>query len=137
MYRLVRTLVLAGVSLAALGLIAAQPMAAQQPAERTVAAHTEAPAKADPAGTVDTPRCPAEHELPETDRWDWKWRLLAYRHLDCLVAKVDSALAAESGSVAGRSEGNAAGTIAMRKEDLEQIRALAWSARDAAARIGL
>jgi hypothetical protein len=53
------------------------------------------------------------------------WRLRAYRHLDCVNAIVDRALTAAPGD-----------RIELARADLERIRAEAWNARDAAARIG-
>lgn len=62
-------------------------------------------------------------DYPDTQ---WVWRLRAYRHLDCLDAIVERAL-----SVAARSD-----RVELSRAELERIRAEAWSARDAAARIG-
>ena len=64
---------------------------------------------------------------PDPDYPDTRsvWRLRAYRHLDCVHALVDRALS--SGS---------ADRVELSRADLERIRAEAWYARDAAARIG-
>jgi hypothetical protein len=55
----------------------------------------------------------------------WVWRLRAYRHLDCVTAIVDRAVAKTSTD-----------HIEISRADLERIRAEIWYARDAAARIG-
>jgi len=52
------------------------------------------------------------------------WRLRAYEDLDCALATLDDAL---------RAPGNA---ITLSRQQAERVRALVWSARDAAARIG-
>jgi hypothetical protein len=62
---------------------------------------------------------------PEFSDTRWVWRLRAYRHLDCVDAIVDRALAKASTD-----------RIEISRADLERIRAEAWYARDAAARIG-
>ena len=62
---------------------------------------------------------------PESSDTRWVWRLRAYRHLDCVTAIVDRALAKASTD-----------RIEISRADLERIRAEAWYARDAAARIG-
>ena len=63
-----------------------------------------------------------DHESSDTR---WVWRLRAYRHLDCVNAIVDRALAKASTD-----------RIEISRADLERIRAEVWYARDAAARIG-
>ena len=60
---------------------------------------------------------------PESSDTRWVWRLRAYRHLDCVHAIVDRALASTD-------------RIEISRADLERIRAEVWYARDAAARIG-
>jgi hypothetical protein len=64
---------------------------------------------------------------PDPDYSDtrWLWRLRAYRHLDCVNAIVSHALTSASGD-----------RVEVPRADLERIRAEAWYARDAAARIG-
>ena len=68
--------------------------------------------------------CPSQ-AVPEHSDTRWLWRLRAYQHLDCVTAIVDRALAGSSGD-----------RIELSRADLERIRAGAWYARDAAARIG-
>jgi hypothetical protein len=60
-------------------------------------------------------------DYPDTQ---WIWRLRAYRHLDCVNALVERALS---------TPGN---RVEVPRADLDRIRAEAWYARDAAARIG-
>jgi hypothetical protein len=67
----------------------------------------------------------APQPVPESSDTRWLWRLRAYQHLDCVNAIVDRALTASSGD-----------RIELSRADLERIRAEAWYARDAAARIG-
>jgi hypothetical protein len=62
---------------------------------------------------------------PEYSDSRWSWRLRAYRHLDCVNAIVDRALTSASSD-----------RVELSRADLERIRAEAWYARDAAARIG-
>jgi hypothetical protein len=61
-------------------------------------------------------------DYPDTRR---VWRLRAYRHLDCVNAIVERALSSASGE-----------RVELSRADLDRIRAEAWNARDAAARIG-
>jgi len=68
---------------------------------------------------------------PEPQDPRWHWRLSAFRHLDCVTSLVEHALAA-----APRQEEAGQQEVRIAREDLEQIRRLAWWARDAAARIG-
>ena len=67
----------------------------------------------------------------EPDDPRWRWRLRAFRHLDCVNALVDAAL---TGAAALNDEGRR--EVRVSRDDLERIRTLAWWARDAAARIG-
>ena len=59
----------------------------------------------------------------------WQWRLRAYRHLDCVTATIDDALARPGGTASSDH-------IVISRDALERIRTHAWWARDAAARIG-
>ena len=70
---------------------------------------------------------PACAPQPDPDYSDtrWLWRVRAYRHLDCVNAIVDRALSSGSSD-----------RIELSRADLKRIRAEAWYARDAAARIG-
>jgi hypothetical protein len=81
------------------------------------------------------PVCAADGDVREPDDPRWRWRLRAYRHLDCMVNLVDEALTARAGASTGEGS-RRAGSVAISREDLERIRTLAWWARDAAARIG-
>ena len=62
---------------------------------------------------------------PDYSDTRWLWRLRAYRHLDCVNDIVSRALTSASGD-----------RVEVPRADLERIRAEAWYARDAAARIG-
>ena len=83
---------------------------------------------------ADAVACEPDAGGQEPDDPRWRWRLRAYRHLDCVVSLVDEALAAEPTQAGGVSK--AAGEVVVSREDLERIRTLARWARDAAARIG-
>jgi hypothetical protein len=81
------------------------------------------------APSLDPSTCTWEQQ-PDHDDAKWRWRLRAYRHLDCLTAVVDGALGTKKPPAA------AADTVSITRAELEQIRTLATWARDAAARIG-
>jgi hypothetical protein len=77
----------------------------------------------------------AEVEAPVPEHPAWAWRMRAFRALDCVTGLVDRAL--NSAPVHPATAGHVRDEmITIRRGDLEKIRALAWSARDAAARIG-
>lgn len=63
----------------------------------------------------------------------YRWRLRAYRHLDCVMSLIDTALkrADESRPPGGQNQ-----HVTLSRQDLERIRTLALWAKDAAARIG-
>src|SRR5688572_18858852 len=73
--------------------------------------------------------CAASQPEPDYQDTRWPWRLHVYRHLDCVTEIVDRALTA-NGAARTRDR------VEVSRTDLERIRALAWQARDAAARIG-
>ena len=89
--------------------------------------------RSDSGAAVESCRADAPPQGPEPEDSRWKWRLRAYRHLDCVVTLVDEALAA---SRTDPRRGVEDETVRLTREDLERIRKLAWWARDAAARIG-
>ena len=74
--------------------------------------------------TLDSVCAPQEHSEDIDIRWFW--RLRAYQHLDCVNGIVDRALTSTSND-----------RVEISRDDLERIRAEAWYARDATARIGL
>jgi hypothetical protein len=78
--------------------------------------------------SLDASICAAASQV-DHDNPQWQWRLRAYRHLDCVTALVDAALA-QSG--ANRVDEH----VMITRRELERIRDHAWWARDAAARIG-
>jgi hypothetical protein len=71
--------------------------------------------------------CSAEDPRDLTDE-NARWRLRAYRHLDCLISKLEVAM--------DRPTGARKNTVTLSREEAEQLRTLAWWAKDAAARIG-
>jgi hypothetical protein len=79
---------------------------------------TPVPTFTEPAACTPQP----DPDYPDTR---WVWRLRAYRHLDCVHAIVERALSTAPGD-----------RVELSRADLERIRTEAWSARDAAARIG-
>jgi hypothetical protein len=108
-------------TLIALGMALAVPALTGALASNQVTTGALAP----PTTFTSTAAC-----MPQPDSGDmdtrWVWRLRAYRHLDCVAAIVERALSSASG-----------GRVELSRDDLERIRAEAWHARDAAARIGL
>jgi hypothetical protein len=78
-----------------------------------------------PVTTFTQPAACAPQPDPDYPDMRWVWRLRAYRHLDCVTAIVDRELSSASGD-----------RVELSRADLERIRAEAWYARDAAARIG-
>jgi hypothetical protein len=77
--------------------------------------------------SVDPQVCAAEDPRDLTDE-NARWRLRAYRHLDCLISKLEVAM--DRPSTAGKDN------VSLSREEAEQLRTLAWWAKDAAARIG-
>jgi hypothetical protein len=63
----------------------------------------------------------------------YRWRLRVYRHLDCVMSLVDTALKRADES---RGRGGDDRHVTVSRQDLERIRTLALWAKDAAARIG-
>jgi hypothetical protein len=92
-----------------------------------VAFAVPAPTGADVAPATPFTQLAACVPDPDPDYSDtrWVWRLRAYRHLDCVTAIVERALSSASKD-----------RVELSRADLERIRAEAWYARDAAARIG-
>jgi hypothetical protein len=86
----------------------------------SVAVHTAPPATADTTATESACSEPAQEPNDDT----LLWRLRAYRNLDCVMAIVDEHLA-KGGS-----------SVTFTREELQDIRARALWAKDAAARIG-
>lgn len=108
---------------ACIALIAPAPAAASEPAQ---GGGQNAKPGAVPAACEE----PAGQE-PADD--SYRWRLRAYRHLDCVMSLVDIALkrADESRTRVGEDQ-----HVTLSRQDLERIRTLALWAKDAAARIG-
>lgn len=70
--------------------------------------------------------CDASEPPDLTD--DMRWRLRAYNNLDCLIGRLDRAM--------NRPANNRNGQVKLSRQEVEQLRNLAWWAKDAAQRIG-
>ena len=70
--------------------------------------------------------CDASEPPDLTD--DMRWRLRAYNNLDCLIGRLDRAM--------NRPANNRNGQVTLSRQEVEQLRNLAWWAKDAAQRIG-
>jgi hypothetical protein len=92
-----------------------------------ILAFTVSGANAEETLSPDLQVCSADEPRELTDE-NARWRLRAYRNLDCLVAKLEQAM--------NRPAGTGKNTVTLAREEAEQLRTLAWLARDAAARIG-
>lgn len=112
--------------LSALGLLLTAPTLANEPTvltSRPQGADVLA-ASGDPASdrTCTVP----EVTVPYNSEFYWRWE--AYRQLDCAIEVIERAMK--------QSAESEDGTVALTREQLEQLRARAFSAKDAAARIG-
>jgi hypothetical protein len=71
-------------------------------------------------------KCSApEVTVPYNEEFYWRW--MAHRELDCAIEAIERAM---------KSADSEEGTVTLRREELEYLRARAFSAKDAAARIG-
>ena len=66
-----------------------------------------------------------EVTVPYNEEYYWRWT--AYRELDCAIEAIERAM---------KSADSEEGTVTLTREQLEQLRARAFWAKDAAARIG-
>jgi hypothetical protein len=66
----------------------------------------------------------AVEQEPADDSVRWRWR--AYRHIDCMIDMVERLQRQADGE---------AGTVMVSQDELQQLRTLAFQAKDAAARI--
>ena len=96
------------------GIIAATPQRAE-----VLAAASGMPVEA------WTCKADAVAEEPEDESLRWRWR--AYRHLDCMIEMVETLQRQADGE---------AGNVMVSQEELQRLRAMAFQAKDAAARIG-
>jgi len=71
--------------------------------------------------------CRASEPQELTDE-NMRWRLRAYNHLDCLMRKLEQAMNHRAAN--GKDE------VKLSRQEVEQLRNLAWWAKDAAQRIG-
>jgi hypothetical protein len=93
----------------------------------SIVAFAQSEASARKTGASDLPVCSANEPRELTDE-SARWRLRAYQNLDCLISKVEQAM--------DRATGTEKDTVKLSREEAEQLRTLAWWAKDAAARIG-
>jgi hypothetical protein len=71
-------------------------------------------------------KCSApEVTVPYNEEFYWRWT--AYRELDCAIEAIERAM---------KSADSEEGTVRLTREELEHLRARAFWAKDAAARIG-
>jgi hypothetical protein len=88
----------------------------------SVAAQSAGTAPVATTGTAVESPCMNPANEPQDD-WTLMWRLRAYRDLDCIISMMDQRLAN-------------GGSAALTRDQLQEIRMRALSAKDAAARIG-
>jgi hypothetical protein len=68
----------------------------------------------------------SEVSVPRNEEFYWRW--MAYRELDCSIEAIDRAIKMNADTREG--------TVTLTREELEHLRARAFGAKDAAARIG-
>ena len=115
------------VMLSALCLALTAPVLANEPAvlkSRLQSAEVLAASSGLPASAWE---CSApEVTVPFNEEYYWRWT--AYRELDCAIEAIER--------VMKKSADSEEGTVTLTREELEQLRARAFWAKDAAARIG-
>jgi len=115
------------VMLSALCLALTAPVLANEPAvlkSRLQSAEVLAAASGLPASAWE---CSApEVTVPFNEEYYWRWT--AYRELDCAIEAIERVMKTSADSEEG--------TVTLTREELEQLRARAFRAKDAAARIG-
>jgi hypothetical protein len=115
------------VMLSALCLALTAPVLANEPAK--VLASRPQPAELLAAPSVIPTSAKAcsvpEVTVPSAEEYYWRWR--AYRELDCAIEAIERAM---------KNAGSEEGTVTVTREELEHLRARAFWAKDAAARIG-
>jgi hypothetical protein len=117
----------ARVMLSALCFALTAPVLANEPAKVLESRPQSAGVVAATAGMPTSAReCSVpEVTVPYTETYYWRWT--AYRELDCAIEAIERAL---------KSAESEEGTVTLTREELEHLRARAFSAKDAAARIG-
>jgi hypothetical protein len=115
------------VMLSALCLALTAPVLANEPAGVLESRPQSAEVRAAASGTATGPReCSVpEVTVPYTEEYFWRWT--AYRELDCAIEAIERAM---------KSADSEEGTVTLTREELEHLRARAFWAKDAAARIG-
>lgn len=68
----------------------------------------------------------SEVSVPRNEEFSWRWT--AYRELDCVIEAIERAMK--------KNAATQEGTVTLTREELEHVRARAFRAKDAAARIG-
>ena len=115
------------VMLSALCLALTAPVLANEPANVLESRPQSAEVLAAAAGMPTSAReCSVpEVTVPYTEEHYWRWT--AYRELDCAIEAIERAM---------KSADSEEGTVMLTREELERLRARAFWAKDAAARIG-
>jgi hypothetical protein len=114
------------VMLSALCLALTAPVLANEPAKVLESRPQSADVLAAASGIVGARECTVpEVAVPYNEEYYWRWT--AYRELDCAIEAIERAM---------KSADSEEGTVTLTREELEQLRARAFWAKDAAARIG-
>lgn len=127
-------LILSVWSLAALPALAAGQIALDPPSAPSTLSRSPATSSSVTTAVEAADRAECNADAPEAGDPAFIWRLRAYRHLDCVIGLVEEAMRRgpdEGGKAAGSRD-----EVRLSRTELEQIRTLAFWARDAAARIG-
>jgi hypothetical protein len=115
------------VTLSALCLALTAPVLAnQQAVPKSRSQSAELPAAASVLSTSAWECSAPDVTVPFNE--EYYWLLTAYRELDCAIEAVER--------VMKKSADSEEGTVTLSREELEYLRARAFSAKDAAARIG-
>jgi hypothetical protein len=128
-------LILSVWSLAAFPAVA-EAQIARDSSPQSALSHSNAP-----SSSVTTAASPeagdslaCEADTRDAEDPSFVWRLRAYRHLDCVMRLVEEAILRAPDD--GGETGDTRQDIRLSRKELEDIRRLAFWARDAAARIG-
>lgn len=114
------------VMLSALCLALTAPVLANEPAKVLESRPQSAEVIAAAAGMPNARECSVpEVTVPYNEEYYWRWT--AYRELDCAIEAIERAM---------KTADSEEGTVMLTREDLEHLRARAFWAKDAAARIG-
>jgi hypothetical protein len=91
-----------------------------------ILAFTASGARAQETGSPASQACSTDEPRELTEEYRWRWR--AYQNLGCLIDTLEQALHRPAN--AGKEQ------VTLSRDEVEQLRKLAWWARDAAQRIG-